>query len=620
MSKSKNIRIKHHGKNRPVTETRVASNGAVAQGKLRLLCVGMFFFLCYGAICVRVVELTVFPPEAKDAGAVAQHSPRTVKEEGIPLMALIKRDEKVIRNVLKRLEEEVQQAEVVLPRKNIVDRNGLVVATSLETASLFADARDIRHPEQTARDLKKILPDIDYPTIKKRLASGKSFVWVRRNLTPREEEAVNMLGVPGLHFQKEYTRVYPQKELLSHVLGFVGVDNAGLAGIEKHFDKDLRDTEAHEPLQLSIDLRMQYLLHDQLMRTVSDFKAIGAAGIIAHVPTGEIRAMVSLPDFDPHYPARANADTLFNRASLGTYEMGSTFKTFTLAMALEYGTTKVQDGYDATNPIRISRFTINDSHPQARWLTVPEIFAYSSNIGTVRMAMDVGVKRQQEFLKDIGMLEQVDIELPERAKPLVPAQWGEVSMMTIAFGHGMSVTPLHLVQGIRTVIGDGHRAGLTLVKDKQVASGEEVVDQENVDHVRRLLQMVVQYGTGKQGNAAGYRVGGKTGTAEKVVGRSYAHKAMISSFLGAFPMDNPEYIVYVMVDEPKGNKNTYGYATGGWVAAPTVGRLISQIAPMLGIVPNYQPTPDEMDAFWVDTQKRVAENRGKLHAASYRSR
>lgn len=330
--------------------------------------------------------------------------------------------------------------------------------------------------------------------------------------------------------------------------------------------------------------------------------------------------MVSLPDFDPHYPARANADTLFNRASLGTYEMGSTFKTFTLAMALEYGTTKVQDGYDATNPIRISRFTINDSHPQARWLTVPEIFAYSSNIGTVRMAMDVGVKRQQEFLKDIGMLEQVDIELPERAKPLVPAQWGEVSMMTIAFGHGMSVTPLHLVQGIRTVIGDGHRAGLTLVKDKQVASGEEVVDQENVDHVRRLLQMVVQYGTGKQGNAAGYRVGGKTGTAEKVVGRSYAHKAMISSFLGAFPMDNPEYIVYVMVDEPKGNKNTYGYATGGWVAAPTVGRLISQIAPMLGIVPNYQPTPDEMDAFWVDTQKRVAENRGKLHAASYRSR
>lgn len=601
-------------------KSATADSGPISQCKLRVACVGVFFFFCFSAISYRVVELTVFPPTDGDKVA-APRSAKPNKDNEIPLMALVEHNDEAIRKVLSKLEKEVHNSDVVLPRNNITDRNGIVVATSLETASLYADTRRMKRPAEVAAQLKKILPNIDLKTTENRLKSGRSFVWIKRNLIPREQEKVNELGIPGLHFQQEYTRVYPQRELLSHTLGFVGIDNAGLAGIEKYEDEKLRDTDIQRPLELSIDLRLQYLLHDQLTRTVQDFKAIGAAGVIAEVKTGEILAMSSLPDFDPHHPAKANADTLFNRVSLGAYEMGSTFKTFTLAMALEYGTTSLHDGYDASRPIKIARFTINDTHPKYRWLSIPEIFAYSSNIGTVKIIQDVGIERQKSFLGKLGLMQPIQVELPERASPLYPNPWGQINMMTISYGHGMSVSPLHLVQAFRTVIDDGRNKRLTLLKDGNTKEDDErLLSRETVHHVQRMLRMVVQYGTGRQGDAPGYRVGGKTGTAEKVKAGGYAKKAMLSSFLGAFPMEDPQYIIYVVVDEPVGNKNTYGYATGGWVAAPTVSRIVSQMAPMLGIAPEFNEAPDEMDLFWAETQKRAEEGKsGKFHAATYRT-
>jgi cell division protein FtsI (penicillin-binding protein 3) len=364
---------------------------------------------------------------------------------------------------------------------------------------------------------------------------------------------------------------------------------------------------------------LQYLLHSELSKAMKEFKAIGAAGVIAHVPTGEIHAFSSLPSFDPHEPAKASRDELFNRVSLGAYEMGSTFKTFTAAMALDYGEVKFNEGFDAKKPIKVARYTIRDFHAKKRWLSVPEIIAYSSNIGTVKMAMEVGAERQQEFLGKLGMLEPLPIELPERASPLVPSPWREINMMTISYGHGISVSPLHLVQGMQAIVNDGIKQQLTLIKGKK-GPATQVISEETSQQVRRLLRTVVQYGSATSADVKGYRVGGKTGTAEKVsAGGGYNRKAKLASFIGTFPVDRPEYIVLVMLDEPEGNRSTYGYATGGWVSAPVVGRVISQMGPLVGIEPHYDIVPDALDAYMQEVERRERKGLsfGGLHAARF---
>jgi cell division protein FtsI (penicillin-binding protein 3) len=484
-------------------------------------------------------------------------------------------------------------------RADILDRNGKLLATTLDSPSLYANPRQIVDAAAATRGLMAALPSLDRAELFTKLTSGKGFVWIKRHLSPDEEYAVNQLGMPGLQFENEERRVYPYGNLLSHAVGYSGIDDNGLAGIERGLDGQLRGRQ--EPLQLSIDLRLQYILHEELQRVVDDFTAKGGAGLIMNVNTGEVLAMVSLPDFDPSHPDARDpnhldipvADRMFNRVTLGDYEIGSVFKIFTTAMGLDSGATTMTGVFDATHPIRIGRFTISDYHGKHRPLSVPEILMYSSNIGEAKIALAVGGERQQEYLRRFGLLTAPTFELKEIGKPHYPAKWREVNVMTIGFGHGISETPLQIASGASALVNGGILRQATLLKlpAGDAPQGRQVISPETSEHMRKLLRMVVLYGTGEMVDAPGYVVGGKTGTADKVEGKHYAEKKLLSSFVGVFPMTAPKYLVMAMVDEPHGTKASHGYATAGWTAAPTVGRTIVRIAPLLGVQPVDESSP-----------------------------
>ncbi|MCE2927547.1 MAG: penicillin-binding protein 2 [Rickettsiales bacterium] len=583
-------------RSRKVIVQESSSARLIEQSRVRLMAVAFFFLLCFGSIAVRMVDVAVF----------SAHRSVTI-------------------TVTNPDDDAVEQVEVTpdaaSKRSDVVDRNGKLLATSLKTASMFANPKEIREPQVAAKQLEKVL-GIDDAQLLKHLTSNKSFVWIKRNLTPREQAAANSLGIPGLYFLPEERRVYPYGNLLSHVVGYVGVDNKGLAGIEKYFDAQLRSgAQDDKPLALSLDVSLQAILREEMHASVEHFRAIGATGLIMDVSTGELLAMSSLPDFDPNKPSRATDAQKFNRATLGTYEMGSTFKTFTMAMGLDYGVVKMKGGYDATNPFKIATFTISDTHPKKRWLSVPEIFAYSSNIGTAKMALDVGGKRQREFLDKLGMMKQVEIELPEKAQPQVPSERRDISIVTISYGHGISVTPLHLARGIAAMVSGGTLPKLTLLHDRKhdASRQERVIREETSQHMRRLMRLVVGHGTGSKANVPGYRVGGKTGTAEKInAGGVYNEDAKIASFVAVFPSDAPKYLVLVMVDEPKGDQSTYGYATGGWIAAPVVGNVISRMGMLYGIKPRFDVPEDDAEKYWTERdEKPKPAVKALIHAATY---
>ncbi|XKH35914.1 peptidoglycan D,D-transpeptidase FtsI family protein [Azospirillum doebereinerae] len=404
-----------------------------------------------------------------------------------------------------------------------------------------------------------------------------------------------------MSFEREERRFFPAGNLTSHVVGFTGVDNNGLSGLEQSFNKRLTEDPA-TPLQLSIDLRLQHVLKKELAATVQEFSAIGAAGIIFDVRSGEVMAMTSLPDFDPQDPTGLDPDTLFNRATLGVYEMGSTFKIFNSALAFESGKIKVSDYFDAIHPIKIGRFTINEYHGLGRALTVAEVFQHSSNLGSVRMVQQVGIPAQKAFMAKMGFTRPTALELPENGWPLVPNPWREVNSMTISFGHGISVSPMHTVTAAASVINGGVMHQPTLIKRAPGAEvpGEQVVSRQTSEMMRRMFRFVVTEGTGKSAGVKGYVVGGKTGTADKQKGRHYQKNSRMSSFLGAFPMNDPRYIVYVLVDEPKATAKTYGYATGGWVAAPAVGRIIKQVGPLLNVPIQDEASPEILNATFLN--------------------
>lgn len=491
----------------------------------------------------------------------------------------------------------------LMERQPIVDRNGNILATNLKIASLYADPRKVLNPVEAATRLAQALPELPAGEVQAKLASGKSFVWLKRGLTPREQYEVNRLGIPGLYFHNEQRRVYPQGPLAVHVLGYTDIDGKGISGVEQHFDEQLRDpSRTGDPLELSIDIRVQHVVRDEIAKAVEFFNAIGGGGIVLDVYTGEVIAMVSLPDFDPAEPGSASKESRFNRITLGVYEMGSTMKTLNTAMALDYGSVKLSGGYDATHPIQISRFTIKDDHPKKRWLSVPEIFMYSSNIGSAKMAVDVGPERQREFMQRMGMLNKPTIELPEVGGPLIPRNWKTVETMTISFGHGLSVTPLQLASATAAIVNGGVLHPPTLIKRPPglPAPGRQVIRRDVSDVMRKLMLLVVEDGTGKKADVEGYLVGGKTGSSEKVNERGgYNKKANFNTFVAGFPMHNPRYIVQVMIDEPKGNKSTYGFATAGWTAAPAAGRIIGRIAPLLGVPPVDETSPALKQAMYV---------------------
>ena len=496
-------------------------------------------------------------------------------------------------------------------RADIVDRNGVVLAITLPTASLYANPRQIQDTETVAAHLADILPELSKAELRARLSAKRSFVWLKRNLTPREQYRINRLGVPGLYFQREHRRIYPHGALTAHVVGFTDVDSKGLAGMEQAFDEVLRG--ATRPLELSLDLRIQHILSEELAGAMREFSAIGAAGLVLDVNSGEVLAMASLPAFDPSNPAAAPAETRFNRASLGIYEMGSVFKIFTTAMALDEGVVGLQDGFDVSRPIRAARYLITDFKPKKGWLSVPDIFIYSSNIGTVHMAMEAGTQSQQRFLRALGLTRAAAFELPEVGRPMVPSPWREINTMTIAYGHGLAVSPLQLVSAVAAVVNGGELKSATLLRrlDGERVVGRRVIAESTSREMRWLMREVVLRGTGRQAKAPGYLVGGKTGTADKLMGRRYSRNARVASFIGAFPMDQPRYVIFAMIDEPKGIKRTHGYATGGWVAAPVVRRVVERMAPLVGVPPR-----DAEEAAGTDQLLVPASAKGSVLAAN----
>jgi cell division protein FtsI (penicillin-binding protein 3) len=490
-------------------------------------------------------------------------------------------------------------------RPDIVDRNGETLATDIKTASLYAEPKRIIDADEALELLSSVLPDLDQEQTYRKLKSGLGFVWLKRQLTPKQQGQIMALGLPGIGFRTEKLRFYPGGSNASHVVGLVDVDNRGIAGMEKYVDQnglsDLREAgmaveKDLAPVRLTIDSRVQHVLHDELTQAMARYRAIGAGAVVLNVHTGEVVAMASLPDYDPNNPYNAMEKDRLNRMSAGVYEMGSTFKAFTTAMALDSGKVNINSKFDARRPIQIARFTINDFHGKKRILSVPEVFIYSSNIGSAKEADVVGIEGHREFLHRMGLLDKMQLELPEVAKPTEPHEWKKLNSITISFGHGAATTPLQTAVAAAALMNGGNLIPATFLPrsvDEANALAVRVVKPETSDLMRYLFRLNVEKGSGKRAEVSGYVVGGKTGTAEKVVRGRYSTDKRFNAFLGAFPMTKPEYVVLVVLDEPKAEEGKGG-TTAGSNAAPTVGAIVRRTAVFLGVKPDFGPEAGAM--------------------------
>ena len=488
---------------------------------------------------------------------------------------------------------------LVPERGDIVDRDGEPLARTIDawTISLHP-GKVIGDKLAIARHLAALMPEHSEEQYFALLKSGRPFFYLRRRASPDLVEAVNALGEPGLAIQAEPDRLYPQTSLAAHVIGYTDIDGHGVAGMERAFDAYLSDPQTRgQPLVLSIDSRVQQALEHELLDALTHFSAIGAAGVIMDVRTGEVLAMTSLPQLNPNAAGQGSDEARFNRATLGVYELGSTFKPFTVAMAMDSGIIKSFGKiYNCPDELHVYGHFIHDTHPFGRQCTVAEIMKESSNIGAAQIADQVGAERQKAFLKKMGFLDPVAIELRERGRTLTPgSRWGPFETMTVGFGHGIAVTPLHLATGYATLFNGGVYHPATLLKigrGHPVARGIRVFSEETSYKMRALLRLVVTDGTGKKADAPGYRVGGKTGTAEKLLNGRYTSTAVVTSFAGVFPMDDPRYVMVMMLDDPKATAETYGFHTAAWNIGPAFGQAVSRIAPMLGVPPNKNREPD----------------------------
>ena len=534
----------------------------LARGRLVLM--SGFFILVYMVFAVRAFDLAVIQGQVN-------------YEAGVQTTEHISREGRT---------DDVRRAD-------IVDRNGALLATTLKTVSLYADSRLIADAKVSAEKLVQIFPHLKYGDVLQKLQSGKRFDWIKRNISPEQQYQVLQIGEPGLEFEEAFKRFYPQGELVAHLLGYSNVDTQGLSGVERSFNRHLGEGQE---LKLTLDVRLQHVLKRELASAMQEFEAPAAAGAIMDVSTGEILAGVSLPDFNPHNPGKADEQAVFNRLTLGVYELGSVFKIFSTAGFFERHDVPMGTTFDATEPIKAGRFTINDYHAEDRILTVPEVFMYSSNIGSALMGQAVGTDGLRKFYSDLGLLSPLDFEVREVGRPMVPSPWREVNTLTASYGHGLATTPLQLITAVSSIVNGGYLVRPSLVMQEEpsenIKEDIRVVSAKTAQRMRQLLRLVVTDGTGKNADVQGYRVGGKTGTAEKIIDGRYDNKKKISSFIGVFPMDAPRYAVFVMVDEPKGQKHTFGYATGGWVAAPAVSRIVASMGSILGIQPVRENAPE----------------------------
>ncbi|GHA15891.1 peptidoglycan glycosyltransferase [Devosia pacifica] len=490
-------------------------------------------------------------------------------------------------------------------RPPILDRNGAEMAVDIRVPSLYAEPRRIIDVDQAAESLLTVMPDLDPKWLRDRLTGDEGFVWIKRELTPAIEQRVMRLGIPGIDFITESKRFYPAGREASHVLGSVNVDNQGIAGIEMHMDREnvallqelgLARGNALAPVSLSIDMRVQHVLHEQLVDAMERYQAIAAAGVILDIHTGEVLGMASLPDFDPNEPATALEKGSFNRITSGIFELGSTFKTVTLAGALDSSRVAITDQFDARYGVRFGRYTIDDFHGKHRILSLPEVYKYSSNIGTIRIMQQWGKDNFRAFLTELGFDKRVPFELPEMRDPVVPKEFSEVGAATASFGHGLSVSPLHMATAVSAFTNGGNYITPTLYhrsSEEAQSLYRPVISEQTSDAVRYLMRLNALEGSGSRMDdiAEGYRAGGKTGTAEKVVDGRYSSSKVLNIFASVFPLDNPRYAMVMMVDEPQ-RENPQSGTTAGWNAGEMTGRVIKRIAPMLGVAPDFSTAVD----------------------------
>ena len=445
------------------------------------------------------------------------------------------------------------QDAIATARPDIVDRNGEVLATDVKAPSLFGEPRRIIDKDEAIELLTATLPDLDTTEVRERLSSRKGFVWLKREITPKQQQDIHRLGIPGIGFLRENKRVYPTGASVAHLIGLVNIDNQGIAGMEKWLDSNgLADLHRagfatdrlQKPVELSVDLRVEHALRDELLKAKEKYKAKAASGLVSNVRTGEIVAMVSLPDFDPNNPKEAHDPDRINRLTTGVYEMGSTFKALTLAMALDSGKATLNTLYDARGALHFGKFAIHDTHPLGRSITLSEVFTFSSNVGAARIALAQGVEAHKAFLRKLGQMDRLRTELPESASPIVPKRWSELNTITISFGHGIAVAPLQAVMGINAVVNGGYLIPPTFLKrseEEAKAMAKRVLKPETSEKMRYLMRLNAEIGTAKRADVKGYYIGGKTGTSEKVVGGRYSKKQVLNSFTAIIPADNPQY-------------------------------------------------------------------------------
>jgi len=553
-----------------------APAGALGVAQQRLMGLMLLFMLITALIALRLVQICLFGgPDAKVAAAD------------------------------------------IADRGEIVDRNGQPLATTIKLYSIAINPQKVLgNKDKLAVSLNQLMPERTVAQYEAILHGPRKFMYLRQPAPPELAAAVHALGEPGMLLLSEQHRLFPQGAMAGHLLGYSQVVEAvkgkptitGI-GVERYFDDDLK---AGKTVQLSIDTRVQAAVENEIARRMAETQAKGGAGIVLDVDTGEVLAMASLPDINPNAPFKgvdpSDQQVMINKATQAVYELGSTFKMITFANAIENGViTDFSETYDVSAPLQVGRFRIKDDEPKKRRLSIPEIMTFSSNIGTAQIAEKLGAPRIDAFFKKLGLNQRTHIELRERGLPQYPAVWGQSTVMTTSFGHGIAVTPLHLARAFAALANGGVMHPVTLLKQKPGAQvpGERVVSEATSARMRQLMRLVVLQGTGTNGNAPGLRVGGKTGTAEKVNQfGGYDRNANITVFAGVFPMDHPRYVTLVVLDDARPTKESYGFKTAGWMTAPLAKRIIARIGPLLGVQPDLSQDIDVSDLMPLILEKK----------------
>ncbi len=555
---------------------------AIKRAQVRLIILGCMILITFLAVAGKTVKLTFF-----------------FEPEAIKRLSYTK-------SAIERAENPVPTSEKF--RKSIYDRNGILISSNLITSSLYCDPKVMIDEKNAAHQLAAILPELDEKDLYKKFTDKtKSFVWLKRSLHPKQKYEINALGIPGLNFEDEEKRIYPHGNLFAHVIGMVGQDGHGLSGLEKYLDTVPIDSYdkvlKNDSIVTTLDTRIQSILHDEVQKAFDKHHPVNASGIVMDVNTGEILAMVSLPDFDPNLPRSVKPSNMFNMATLGDYELGSVFKPFTFATALDNDKINEKMIFDASHPLQIGKAKISDYHAKNRPLSVPEILMYSSNIGTGKIAMEVGMDKMQDYFHRFHFYDKLDTEIQEKSTPTTPKKWSEVGLVTMSFGHGLALSPLHVAAGLSAIVNGGYYYEPTLIKrskSEQLTQPTRVISKKTSERMRVLLRLVVAGGSGTHANVDGYLVGGKTGTANKIEGGKYSDNRVVGSFIGVFPYNDPKYLVFVVLDDPKGTPDTHGFITGAWVAAPAVANVITRMAPIMKVRPQQDDTKEILTKFGLE--------------------